>query len=264
MGEAARRIARRRMARTMLSGIIESADRVTVIHYSCESFYDQPDGNSPRITSIAVLSLASRQTKSFSIHQVAERKKYSPSQLEIYYDELEKIMLKEFYEYVKSHSSNLWLHWNMRNINYGFEALSHRFRVLGGQAIEIHEAQLVDLSHVLIQIYGVQYIGHPRLPNLVDLNHISRKEFLTGAEEARAFEAREYVKLHQSTLRKADILATIAERAAEGRLKTRVNWKDTYRDYPEALGEFLRENWIITIIGFISALAGIIALFFAF
>lgn len=261
MGEATRRIIRRNKARKQLADVMSNAERVVVIHYSCESFYDRPEGTSPRITSIAALNLASRQTKSFSIHQVAERKKYSRAQLEQYYDELEKIMLREFYDYVRSRSGSIWLHWNMRNINYGFEALAHRFRVLGGQPIEIHESQLVDLANIMINMFGSRYMSHPRLPNLLDYNRISRKEFLTGGEEAAAFEQKDYVKLHQSTLRKVDVLASIAERTNDGKIKTLATWKDMYGNYPEALGEFLRENWIITLIGFISAIAGIAALF---
>ena len=50
------------------------ASNCWVIHYSCESFYDRPEGQSPRITSIAVRRLDTGQTLSFSIYQVAERK----------------------------------------------------------------------------------------------------------------------------------------------------------------------------------------------
>jgi hypothetical protein len=56
-----------------LEPIFADAGNVSVIHYSCESFYDRPNGASPRITSIAVRKLDSGQTLSFSIHQVAER-----------------------------------------------------------------------------------------------------------------------------------------------------------------------------------------------
>jgi len=45
-----------------------------VIHYSCESFYDRPNGASPRITSIAVRKLDSGQTLSFSILSIGVEK----------------------------------------------------------------------------------------------------------------------------------------------------------------------------------------------
>lgn len=264
MGEGTKQIQRHKKARKRLADVIGDADRVVVIHYSCESFYDRSDGSSPRITSIAVLNLETRQTQSFSIHQMAERVGYSPIQLEQHYNELEKLMLDEFYEYVRTHAGYTWLHWNMRNINFGFQALAHRHKTLGGQPVEIHDSQLVDLSNLLIKIYGVRYVGHPRLPNLVDLNNITRKDFLTGPEEAEAFERKDYVKLHQSTLRKVDILASVTERAYSGRLKTHASITDKYGSYPDALGEFLREHWGPTIVAFISAVIGIVAFIWAF
>jgi hypothetical protein len=261
MGNAIRRLQKRKKALNTVSELMTHPESVVVIHYSCESFYDRPDGSSPRITSIAARNLATGQTASFSIHQMAERQKVARGEIEQNYDSLEKIMLDGFYEYVRGHLTHKWLHWNMRDINYGFQAIAHRYRVLGGQPDEIHESSLVDLARLITAIYGVGYVGHPRLEKLVEKNKISDKDFLTGANEAIAFNDKEYVKLHQSTLRKVDILANIIERADNHSLKTNSTWKDLYGDYPEAVGEFLKENWLITLIAFISAVAGIIALF---
>jgi hypothetical protein len=263
MGNAIRRIQKRTKALNTVSELMTHPETVVVIHYSCQSFYDRPDGSSPRITSIAVRNLATGQTASFSIHQLAERQKVSRDELGHNYDQLEKLMLDEFYEYVHGHSTHKWLHWNMRDINYGFQAIAHRYRVLGGEPNEIHESNLVDLARLIAAIYGVGYIGHPRLEKLVEKNKISDKDFLTGANEAIAFENQEYVKLHQSTLRKVDILANILERADNKSLKTNSTWKDLYGNYPEAIGEFLQENWVISLIAFVSAVAGLIALFFS-
>lgn len=88
MGEAWNKVRKRKQAKVRLKELMSKSDQVIVIHYSCESFYDRPDGSSPRITSIAVRNLESGQTTSFSIHQVAERKGYSANVLEKYYDQL--------------------------------------------------------------------------------------------------------------------------------------------------------------------------------
>lgn len=259
MGQAVKRIEKRKKAKNQISQVMNRAEHVIVIHYSCESFYDRSDGSSPRITSIAVRNLGSGQTTSFSIHQMAERKRYSSKTLEQQYDELEKLMLDDFYEYVRRHSTHTWLHWNMRDINYGFPALAHRYKVLGGQPLEVHEANLVDLSRLLIDIYGVRYIEHPRLESLVKKNKITHRDFLNGEGEAHAFENKEYVKLHQSTLRKVDIFANVADCADNGTLKTNSSWKDVYGSYPAAFGELLKEHWVFSFIGIISAVAGIIS-----
>ena len=67
---------RQKADRSTLDRIFTDASNVWVIHYSCESFYDPPEGRSPRITSIALRKLDSAQTVSFSIHKVAEIKGY--------------------------------------------------------------------------------------------------------------------------------------------------------------------------------------------
>jgi hypothetical protein len=54
---------------------------------------------------------------------MAERQNVAKEAIEQQYDTLEKLMLDEFYEYVRLHGSHTWLHWNMRDINYGFQAL---------------------------------------------------------------------------------------------------------------------------------------------
>lgn len=63
---------------------------VYAIHYSCESFFDDLDGRSRRITSIAVMNLKTGQTNSFSIHQVAEVTRVQPSDIVSQYDSLER------------------------------------------------------------------------------------------------------------------------------------------------------------------------------
>jgi hypothetical protein len=262
VGEALNKVQRRRQAKIKLAELMNKSEQVVVIHYSCESFYDRPDGSSPRITSIAVRNLESSQTTSFSIHQVAEREGYSASALEEHYNQLEKLMLEEFYDYVRRHSSHTWLHWNMRDINYGFPAIEHRFKVLQGEPIELHESKLVDLSRLLISIYGVDYIQSPRMKNLIEKNHIMHKDFLDGKSEADAFTNGQYVKLHQSTLRKVDAFANIIELAADNSLKTSSTWRNIYGSYPTAFIELIKENLIISVlVGVVSFASAVIGIF---
>ena len=251
MGKKINQLKRRKQARSDLSALFENSKNVVVIHYSCESFYDRQDGSSPRVTSIAVRNLGSGQTKSFSIHQIAEKRKVQNDQIATQYNDLEMSMLGEFFEYAKTHHRSQWLHWNMRDINFGFAALEHRCQVLGGDPVTVPEENRYDLSRILISLYGVGYTGHPRLESLMQQNKITARDFLVGAEEAKAFDAREYVKLHQSTLRKVDVLANIAERAENGSLQTASTWWEIHGGTMAAAGEWLREHWIVS---FVSAL----------
>jgi len=200
------------------------AENVWVIHYSCESFYERPEGRSPRITSIAIRKLDNAQTLSFSIHQVAERTGVKFAEIDQHYDNLERQMLDAFFSHVGSHRTVKYLHWNMRDINYGFAAIEHRFRVLQGDPVIIPDDRKFDLARLLIDIYGVGYTGHPRLETLLAKNNIKPLDFLSGKEEARAFDERNFVGLHQSTLRKVDILANIAGRVHDRILKTSTTW----------------------------------------
>lgn len=217
---------RHRKANKRLGEIIDKSEQVLVIHYSCESFYDISDGRSPRITSIAIRNLESGQTESFSIHQLAEMRGVSATKVDIEarYNDLEKEMLVLFYEYIKQNLSKTFLHWNMRDKNYGFQAIEHRYRVLGGDPIIVHDDRKIDLSRLLIDCYGGGYIGNPRLEKLAAHNKITMRDFLTGAQEAEAFVNGKYLDLHRSTLRKVDILCNFAIRAADNDLKTLSSW----------------------------------------
>ena len=233
---------RQKVARSTLDKIFADASNVWVIHYSCESFYDPPEGRSPRITSIALRKLDSAQTVSFSIHKVAEIRRVSLSAISEHYDCLERELLRNFYGHLRNFQQMQYLHWNMRDSNYGFQAVEHRFLVLGGSNDELYtvdDKNKIDLARLLIDIYGLSYIGHPRLENLLEKNDISRLDFLSGAQEAGAFENKEFVALHRSTLRKVDVVANIAGRAHDRSLKTNTSWWDMHG------GQVLQVyNWI--------------------
>lgn len=203
----ASRPARRRRARNRLAQLQQHELHSQIIHYSCESFYERPNGASPRITSIAVRNLGTERTQTYSIHQVAERNGVPISQITDHYDKLEKQMLNEFFEFVRLHHDDRWIHWNMRDSNFGFVAIEHRYKVLGGDPVAIDDARKYNLASILIDLYGPAYAGHPRLLNLMRLNKISELHFLEGEDEAKAFQSAEFVKLHQSTLRKVDNIA---------------------------------------------------------
>ena len=218
---------RQKTARNTLNLIFDSPDNCSVIHYSCESFNDRPDGQSPRVTSIAVLDLASEQVTSFSIHLVAERKGVPFHNIQNNYDSLERTMLAEFFGHLKSYQDRRYLHWNMRDVGYGFKAIEHRFLKLGGcqdGLYIIENSKKLDLARILKDIYGDDYVGHPRMENLLAKNSKTPRAFLTGSEEASAFDNCEYFKLHQSTLGKVHAFADIARLAHEDNLKTNATW----------------------------------------
>lgn len=248
---------RQKAALNTLDGIFADAANFWVVHYSCESFYDRAEGRSPRVTSIALRKLDSAQTASFSIHQTAERKHLSFGQIEEHYDDLEKEMLTAFFDHLAGHRGMKYLHWNMRDANYGFQAIEHRFAVLDEEPHVVDDNNKTDLSRLLIDIYGVSYIGHPRMEKLLEKNHIAPRDFLTGEEEARAFENRNFVALHQSTLRKVDVIANIAGRAHDRNLKTNTTWWQMHGGRVRTVLIWMAENRSFQVLAGLASIVGL-------
>lgn len=265
MTNTLRRIQKHRKAKTIINSFYDNDSHCLLIHYSCESFYDIKDGKSPRITSIAVRSLNTAQTKSFSIHKIAELKQISINKIDENYDLLEKEMLKEFFKYVEEHKDFKWIHWNMRDISYGFEALKFRAELLGTKFYEIKDENKFDLARLLIEKYGKMYSKHPRFQSLMEMNDISSKHWLSGEQEANAFDSKEYVKLHQSTLAKVDVMENILKLTAEEDLKTKSKFHDIYGISLQGLYELTKDHWLFSLITFIivTSLSILISIFFS-
>ncbi len=220
MSSANEILRRRSRAEFLLESLLEQPDIVNVIHYACESFNDPGSENSPRITVIAIRNMGSGQTVTFSLDHEAELANISVSKIKENLDELERKMLCKFYGHVSMNRNYKWLHWNMRDTTYGFNALANRYRVLGKEPTEIPDALLFDLSHILVDIYGENYVGHSRMKTLLELNGRMNRDFLTGEEEAEAFAKEEYSQISKSTQRKTHEFEIIANRAREKSLKT--------------------------------------------
>lgn len=230
------------------------------IHYSCESLNDANEGYSPRITSIAVLHLPSRQMSSFSLHLIAEELHISRENICENYNKIETILLKRFFSFAsKRGDSAIWMHWNMININFGFETLEHRYRVLcSGEPYHIRENARYNISDLLRDKYGNGYAKDPKMLNLMELNGEKHREFLTGSEEVTAFKAGEFVKMHNSTMRKVFFFAEVYQRMQSNKLRTETN------QFRYKLNELSQHpvTQIISIIGILGSLASLVVSFF--
>jgi len=243
-----KRLTERAEGLDLLKEILKDKNKSVVIHYSCESFVTN-HGRTPRVTSICMRYLGTAQTKSFSIHLQAQfdQKDFNNLSLEEY-DNLEKKMLSEFYEFAKKHKDYKWIHWNMRDSSYGFEAISNRYKILGGQAFEIDEDRKYDFPRILGKIYTYGYEKNEpdgRLLNLANRNNITTIDALKGIEESAAFEDKEYLKLHKSTLRKVDIIDSIIDRTDKRELKVNTNPKQIYGLTVPGIIEIVKNNWIL-------------------
>jgi hypothetical protein len=197
-------------------------DRFYLIHYSSQGLFDEGlDGMSPRITSIVAMHYATGQTVSFSLHAVAETLGLGKEDVESRYDDIELELLERFYSFVRDRREKYWVHWNMRNIVFGFEHLEHRYRVLTGKEppsipIEVR----INLNDALKARYGSDYAPDPRMKSLMLLNGPAAQQFLTGAEEAEAFKRHEFVRLNSSTISKAHFFQWVIKQVLRGKLRT--------------------------------------------
>lgn len=200
----------------LLRRIKQYPEDYAIIHYACESLSEPKGNNLPRITSIAVYLCESRQVETFSLCDTMNTHNEDAS--EEYYDSLERDMLTRFFSFAERHNMRSWIHWNMRDNTFGFKALESRYTKLGGSPYTIPDRNKIDLSDLLMQLYGDNYIDNPRLEHLIKLNRITDKNFLRGEEEAKAYKNHELIKIKQSTQRKVTAIYDILSKTINGSL----------------------------------------------
>lgn len=203
------RIGQRREAKQTLQKLNNANGKILIVHYSCESFYGKA-GYTPRVTGIAILNRENNEAIIFSIHLSAQILHKDIENLTAAdFDEVEKHMLDEFSKYVQSHTNYIWVHWHMRSASYGFQAISNRYRILGGNEIAIPDINKIDLPEVFGKLFTYGFEANEpqgQLLNLANRNKVTVRDALSGKDEAAAFENKEYLKLHMSTLRKVEII----------------------------------------------------------
>lgn len=230
----------------------DQKDNTLIIHYSCESFFNL-QGRTPRITSIAVKNRDANTSEIFSIHLMAQIMHKDLTNLtDEDFDAIEKAMLDDFHEYVQRNLTHNWVHWNMKNASYGFPAISNRYRILGGVPIVIDERFKYDLSDILGNIYTFLYEkddepSKGKLLNLSIRNNISTndnkvRDALTGKDEADAFDRKDFLKLHMSTMKKVELIDRILTLEEKKLLKTLMKAHQIYGLSISGIIEIVKNN----------------------
>lgn len=245
------RIAQRAEAKSILKKLEGQNGKYLVVHYSCESFYGK-DGYTPRVTSIGILNNENNESTIFSINltaQILGKDLANLSNDDL--DQVERTMLDEFAQFVKLHINYTWVHWNMRSASYGFQAISNRYRILDGTEINVPDTNKIDLSAVFGKLFTYTFEEHKpngQLLNLANRNHISVHDALPGKDEAEAFEKKEYLKLHMSTLRKVKIIDRLLTAYLAGNLKHNARFKEIYDLSIPGIYCFCRESPVVVFI----------------
>jgi hypothetical protein len=208
---------------TLFGQIRHHPERFFIVHYSSEGIYDDGldrDGLSPRITSIAVMHFSTRQTVTFATHAIAEEMHISKTNIEARYDGIEREILERFYAFVRDRREKIWIHWQMKNITFGFEHLEHRYRILTGkEPPHIPVEVRFNLSDMLRERYGDSFAPNPRMLSLMLQNGARDQRFLDGKEETEAFRAKDFIRMHSSTISKDEFFHHAIQLAMQGKLK---------------------------------------------
>ncbi|MFU8824264.1 hypothetical protein [Yoonia sp.] len=208
--------------KNVLKDLKREPSKYLVIHYSSESLFDEVENAySPRITSIVVMFFENRQTKTFSLHAIAEELNILRENVVSRNDDIERVLLDRFCAFAKSNFDKCWLHWNMRNTVFGFEHLEHRYRVLVKQEPPtIPVDNRVNVSDILKYNYGSDFAPDPRMLKLMELNGRRDPRFLSGQDESTAFKKQEFIRMNSSTISKVEFFGFVLDRAAKGKLVT--------------------------------------------
>jgi hypothetical protein len=207
---------------TFFKDVARHPDRFYIIHYSSQSLFDGDDGAlSPRITSVVVRHYSTGQTVSFATHTVAEYLGIPRDDIERRYDDVERELLTHFYDFARDRREKFWVHWNMRNVTFGFEHLEHRYRVLTGREPPSIPVEVrLNLNDILKIRFGDDYVGDPRMPSLMALNGGKIQGFLSGKEESDAFKDKDFIRMNTSTIAKVGFFSHVISLALRGKLKT--------------------------------------------
>lgn len=192
-----------------------------IVHYGCQSLYDDREGLSPRIGNIVVRDLDTEQTFSFAIHLVAERMHIEKENISDNFDAIESALLDDFYQFVRDHPGHIWLHWNMINLQFGFETLAHRYSVLTGKnPPSIDMDNRINVAGIVIGKYGENYADIPHMPNLMKVNGGIKRDFVAGKDEIELFKNGDFARLHASTISKVGFFSEVIHLLLDGKLRT--------------------------------------------
>lgn len=243
------------------------------IHYARQNCFEDAYEKGPRVISIVTMNAESGQTMVFSLRKISDA--YGCNFFEINEsekDEIEKEMLQSFFEYVNRNTQKKWLHWNMKNNNFGFAAIEERFKNLGGQPIHFEENLLINISLLLKKKYGTYFAKDAfwngkimgKMYDIFCLNGISDTNILNGEQEIKEYILKNITSIEQSVLGKIKAFQAIVEKASDNDLKTRGKIrKDVYGISIGGIFQYIQDNavlaWCFSIIGGI--IGGIVTAF---
>jgi len=259
-------------ARKTVEELGNNPSQALLIHYSRQNLMDNESGiATPRIIAIMVKSIDGGQTECFAIHHEAEKADVLLENITDYYDMLEERLLRSFNAFVKTNRNCKWIHWDMNDVHFSFEAIKHRYCVMveedGREFQEISLQNRVNLNSLLKDIHGDDYEAEPAFENLMKSNNggVCKADFLTLEDEARAFSALEFPLILKSLVCKVNFLREILHKTAANSLslsntKSKRKRSASYEDHPVLA--LIKSGIFWTVLVFVGGVAFSLGLYF--
>lgn len=249
----------RNQAVANLKKLTEDPSKVLFIHYSQSNTYDDDDyGNiSPIITTIVIKSLDGQIDKQFAIHFEADKADIPKDEIQDSYRDLELRILKSFNDFARRHSECNWIHWDMKNIHFGFEAIKHRYEKIFGNLREYFEIPInnkKNLRNIIEGMYGENFVAGPdMLKSLLKFNsgNIENNAFLSSSRESTEFENKNFTNVIQSVDLKVDFIKSATLKLLKKKLL--ISNKNYYAIFIDFVNNpfFTFIGWLATIIALI-------------
>lgn len=251
-------VKQRRIARNNLELLTSNPSKVLFIHYAKSNTYDEDYGNiSPIITSIVIKSLDHSIDQQFAIHFEADKADIPKDQIQDSYRDLEMRILKLFNDFVRRHNGCIWVHWDMMNIHFGFEAIKHRHEKIFGDAndyVEIPSNNKKNLRIILEGMYGENFVNNgDKLKNLVSCNtqRTVSNVYLSEDSESQEFQNKNFNEVIKSVEMKVDFIKSATSKLTKSKLIV-----ENRNGYAIFIGVIVHPifqliGWIVGILGFI-------------
>lgn len=228
------------------------------IHYARQNCFVDAYEKGPRVIAIVVLNAKTEQMRVFSLKKSADKHNcdffQSTNDMR---DIIEKEMLQAFYDYVAENPRKKWLHWNMKNNNFGFSAIRERFENLNGNPGHFEEEDLINISVLLRKKYGTNFAQDcvwngqlmGKMYDIFTLNEINNLNILNGEQESKEYILENITPIEQSIIEKVKAFRMTMEKVADNSLKTRGNvLKDVYGISIRGIAQYIHDNALLAMI----------------
>ncbi|HLG28494.1 MAG TPA: hypothetical protein VI423_12000 [Paenisporosarcina sp.] len=248
--------------------LITDPSKVLVIHYSqLKTAADDHGGISPLILAIVVKTLDGSSEHHFCIHLEADKANLLSDEVSSSYRDLELRVLKAYNDFVRRHNDCIWVHWEMKNVSFGFDAIRHRFdKIFGGLSgqndryEEIPTNKKVNLCSLMEDMYGENFADGPdKLASLFRTNNhnVLNYNYLTIDAEGSEFEKQNFTTVMNSLDCKVNFIRKAIKRLSAKNLS--VQNKNSYAIFIETVNHPL-----FNFIGWTFGLAGLVLTIYSF